>query len=143
MFLDKSLWVKCCSHWVPLLMESRQGFSFPLGSEPRAEGLCVHLSLQWLVDCWLSLIASLSEEHMAKSLYWAEKDHPVSVGAGPLLPEEAGQLEEKEWCLWEQVGQVGGFPFVTRWKVEKVPALQEEVEILVKEGSAPQMEGVI
>lgn len=68
MVLDKSLWVKCCSHWGSLLMESRQGFSCPLGSEPRAEGLCVHLSLQWMVGCWLSLIGSPSEEHMAKSL---------------------------------------------------------------------------
>lgn len=62
---------------------------------------------------------------------------------GPLQREEAGQLEEKEWCLWEQLRQEGGFPLAIQWKEEKVLALQEEVEILVKEDSAPLMEGVI
>lgn len=70
---------------------------------------------------------------MAQSLFWSEKDHLVSVVVGPLLLEEGGQLEEKEWCLSEQVGQVGGYPLATQLKEEKVLALQEEVEILVKE----------
>ncbi len=141
--LDQSLWVKRCFHLGPLLVWSPQGSSCPLGSEPKVEGLWVHLSLQWLAGCWLSLIGSLSEEHMAKSLFWSERDHLVSVVVGPLQPEEAGQLEEKEWCLWEQVGQEGGYPLATQWEEENVLAQQEEVEILVKEDSAPLMEGVI
>lgn len=67
--LDQSLWVKRCSHLRPLLVWSPQDSSCPPGSELKVERLCIHLSLQWLVGCWLSLIGSLSEEHMAKSLY--------------------------------------------------------------------------
>lgn len=67
--LDQSLWVKRCSHLRPLLVWSPQDSSCPPGSELKVEGLCIQLSLQWLAGCWLSLIGSLSEEHMAKSLF--------------------------------------------------------------------------
>lgn len=131
MLLDQSLWVKCCSHLGPLLMGFHQGSLPPLGSKPRVKGLYVHLSLQCLVGCWLCLIGSLSEEHRVKSLWWCEKHHLVLVGVGPLQLEEVGQLEEKEFCLWEQVG---GFPLVAHRQVERVQVLKEEVEILVKGG---------